>query len=82
MGRVLNVSTSGFYDWLEAKPSQRALRSKNIRAHVLDVYKSSLGIYGSAKISQEMRKSPERETGCRNTVAKAMREMGLKSRVS
>jgi RNA polymerase-interacting CarD/CdnL/TRCF family regulator len=61
MCRVLNVSTSGFYDWLEAKPSQRALRSKSIKAHVLDVYKSSHGIYGSAKISQEMRNSPERE---------------------
>ena len=63
MCRVLNVSTSGFYDWLEAKPSQRALRSKSIKAHVLDVYKSSQGIYGSAKIAQEMWNSPEREAG-------------------
>ena len=82
MCRILNVSTSGFYDSLDVKPSQRALRSKSIKAHVLDVYKSSHGIYGSAKISQEMRNSPERETACRNTVAKAMREMGLKSCVS
>lgn len=82
MCRVLDVSTSGFYDWLAAKPSQRALRSNSIKAHVLDVYKSSQGIYGSAKIAQEMRNSPERETACRNTVAKAMREMGLKSCVS
>jgi len=74
MCRVLDVSTSGFYDWLEAKPSQRALRSKSIKAHVLDVYKSSQGIYGSAKIAQEMRNSPERETACRNTVADPSRQ--------
>lgn len=82
MCRVLAVSKSGFYKWLSATPSPRAQRREAIKADVRRVYESSSGIYGSAKISQELRNSGELETACRNTVAKAMKEMGLKSRVS
>lgn len=82
MCRVLRVSKSGFYKSLKAEPSPRTQRSERIRATVLDIHERSNQIYGSYKIAEVMRTSEELETACRNTVAAAMREMGLKSRVS
>ncbi len=43
------------------------------------MYESSRGIYGSAKFTLELRNSLELDTASRNTVAREMREMGLKS---
>jgi len=79
---VLNVSKSGYYAWLRRAPSSRTQRRERINAAVRQVYTASQGVYGSVKIAKELAGSDELETACRNTVARAMREMGLKSRVS
>jgi putative transposase len=79
---VLCVSKSGYYAWLDRPPSSRALRRERIDAAVRQVHAASHGIYGSGKIAKELAQCEELETACRNTVAQAMREMGLKSRVS
>lgn len=79
---VLGVSKSGYYASLDRQPSRRAQRRERIEAAVRQVHVASHGIYGSAKIAKELAQSDELETACRNTVARAMREMGLKSRVS
>ena len=79
---VLEVSASGYYDWLEHPPSPRAERHQQIQAAVRQVHAESHGIYGSVKIAQQLRERPDLESACRNTVAQAMRELGLKSRVS
>ena len=81
MCRVLNVSRSGFYKSLHAQPSERVLRSHRIREQVKRLYEQSHCTYGSYKISKAMNKSEELESACRKTVAKAMRKMGLKSRI-
>ena len=80
--RVLGVSKSGFYKWLKAVPSPRARRSQRIRATVREIHEQSNRIYGSYKIAEVMQADDDLETACRNTVASAMREIGLKSRVS
>ena len=82
MCRVLQVSTSGFYQWLSAEPGPRAQRTEAIQADVRKVYEESHGVYGSYKIAETLKADDHLESACRNTVAKAMREMGLKSRVS
>jgi putative transposase len=82
MCRVLGVSKSGFYKWLAAEPSPRAKRSERIRATVRDIHEQSRQIYGSYKIAEVMQADDDLETACRNTVASAMRELGLKSKVS
>lgn len=82
MCRVLRVSTSGFYGSLKRKPGPRAQRTETIKADVRKVYQDSHGIYGSYKVAQKLREDDQLETACRNTVAKAMKEMGIKSRVS
>lgn len=82
MCRVLQVSKSGFQQWRTAEPSARAERSARIRDTVREVYSQSGGIYGSRKIARRMRDDEHLESACRNTVATAMREMGLKSKVT
>jgi putative transposase len=82
MCHVLNVAKSGFYKWRCAKPSLRAQRGQRIRAAVKQVHEQSGGIYGSYKIAQQLEQDDRLESACRNTVAAAMRELGLRSKVS
>jgi putative transposase len=82
MCRVLQVSKSGYYRWVKAKPSLRTLRAERIQVSVKQVYEESNQIYGSVKITDQLGKDDRLETACRNTVAAAMREMGLKWCVS
>jgi putative transposase len=78
---VLDVSKSGYYASLDREVSERAKRHERIRVSVARVHAQSHGIYGSLKISQALAQHDELESACRNTVAAAMRELGLKSRV-
>ena len=79
---VLRVSPSGYYAWLDRVPSERAMRHERIKQSVAAVYAESHGIYGSLKIVDQLQKRDDLESACRNTVAAAMREIGLKSKVS
>jgi putative transposase len=81
MCRAFQVSTSGYYDWRVCKPSPRAERHERIKQSVEQVFVESHGNYGSVKIAKELQRS-DLESACRNTVAAAMQELGLKSRVS
>lgn len=82
MCHVLRVSPSGYYDSLDRKPSKRTQRHVRIHQAVQQVHSESHGIYGSAKIADQLQERGDLESACRNTVATAMRELGLKSRVS
>lgn len=82
MCRVLQVSKSGFYRRRRAKPGLRAQRTQRIHEAVQLVHEQSHHIYGSAKIAEQLQQDDQLESACRNTVAKAMREMGLKSCIS
>ena len=79
MCRVLEVSRSGYYRWLNQKPSQRELDNQSLDAEIREIYDGSKQRYGSPKITRELR-----ARGCRvskNRVAKRMREAGLRSKV-
>jgi len=75
--RVLKVSRAGFYAWRDRPVSPRAERTARIQQAVQQVHANSHGIYGSVKITKKLVQMPELEPVCRNTVAKAMRELGL-----
>lgn len=81
MCEVLNVSTAGYYDSIDRPPSARAERHERIQQAVEQVHAESYGIYGSQKVAEVLQQREDMESACRNTVAAAMREMGLKSRV-
>lgn len=80
--RVLCVSKSGYYKSLSPKTSQRRQRTQRIRHDVKKIYEESRQIYGSYKIAQELQNDETMESACRNTVAKAMKDLDLKSCVS
>ena len=82
MCEVLQVSKSGYYSALDRPPSPRAQRSERIRASVRQVHAQSHGIYGSWKVADQLQQRDDLEFACRNTVARAMREMGLQSCVT
>ena len=82
MCKVMGVSTSGFYASRRAEPSPRKLRTQKLHQDIAKVHRDSNEILGSYKIAKELRKDPKLESACRNTVARAMQEMGLRSRVS
>lgn len=81
MCRVLQVSKSGYYRSRKAQPGPRAQRTEKIHAAVKQVYDLSHQTYGSVKIAKELQKRDDLEPACRNTAAKAMRDLGLKSKV-
>jgi putative transposase len=78
---ALHVSTSGFYDSIDRQPSERAMRHERIQRDVEQVHAESHGVYGSVKVAEVLQKREDMESACRNTVAAAMRELGLKSKV-
>jgi putative transposase len=78
---VLNVSPSGYYDAMDRPPSDRAKRHVRIQQAVEQVHAESYEIYGSQKVAEALQQREDLESACRNTVAAAMREMGIKSRV-
>ena len=78
---VLHVSTSGYYASLDREPSPRAQRQERIQQAVQQVHAESHGTYGSRKIANQLETRDDLEPACRNTVATAMREMGLVSNV-
>jgi putative transposase len=79
---LLKVSRAGYYDSVDRPTSNRAARTAKIRQCVRHVYDESHAIYGSAKIAERLHERDELETACRNTVARAMKTMGLNSRVA
>ena len=78
---TLQASTSGYYGSLTRETSPRAQRHARIQEAVQQVHAESHGNYGSHKITRELEQRDDLESACRNTVACAMREMGLSSRV-
>ena len=78
---VLGVSTSGYYDSRDRPPSARAERHQRIQEAVQEVHAESHGVFGSVKVAKVLERREDLEPACRNTVAAAMRELGLKSRV-
>ena len=81
MCQILKVSRSGYYDSVDRPMSKRAQRTKKIRESVRQVFDENYAIYGPAKVAKALAKHEELESACRNTVARAMQDLGLKSRV-
>lgn len=75
MCRWLEVSRSGFYEWLGRLPSAAARRRAGIAALVAAVFKHSRGTYGARRIAAMLARNGE-TVGVR-LVAKVMDKLGL-----
>jgi transposase InsO family protein len=78
MCRVLEVSPSGFYAWLTRPPSARTQRTAALVDEITATHEEFEQRYGSPRVFDELRKRHVRVS--RNTVAKLMRDNGLRAR--
>lgn len=76
---ILEVSRSGFYDWLSREPSARAQRRSRLAAEIKTAFEASRQTYGSWRITSEL--SERGFKASRNTIAKIMRQEGICGRM-
>ncbi len=78
MCKVFEVSKSGYYHWLHAKPSKRWRENELLLIDIRDVFESSHQTYGSPRIKAELDKMGY--SASRPRVARIMRAAGLMAR--
>ena len=76
MCRHLGVSTSGYYDWRDRKPSQRAIDNDRLLSRIKTLHTDSDGVMGAPRIWDDLRY--EGETCSLNRVARLMQVNDLK----
>ena len=72
---VLEVSASGFYDWLKRTPGRRAQVNEALAARIRAVHETSRQTYGYLRVHAELRARGERVG--KHRVARLMTQMGL-----
>ncbi len=78
MCRVLKVSRSGYYRWLNRVETPGELRRREMEELVKQTYEEFEAAYGAPRITKELN-----ELGhpcCVNYIAKIMSEQGIKAR--
>jgi transposase InsO family protein len=73
----LDVSSSGYYGWLErrSQPGRRACENQTLAKEIQAIHEESRQTYGSPRIVMELRKQGKRHG--RNRVSRLMNEEGL-----
>jgi transposase InsO family protein len=79
MCRVLEVSRSGYYDWVDRPESHRAKRHRDLTVKILQAHIESRKIYGAPRIHGDLTDHGERVG--KNTVACLMRKANIQSKV-
>ncbi|MDQ3660846.1 MAG: IS3 family transposase, partial [Actinomycetota bacterium] len=77
MCRVLEISTSGYYDWLGRRPSERSLGDHILLCRIKGIHKASRETYGAPRVHVELREDYGVRCG-RKRVARIMRAAGIK----
>jgi putative transposase len=78
MCRVLDVSSSGFYDWLERPESPRAVENRALVAKIQAIHGDSRRTYGSPRVHASLQDAGYRIG--RNRVARLMRDHAIRAR--
>lgn len=75
---VLEVSRSGYYDWLERPASAAAKRMEALKVKIKKVHEENRCVYGSRRVCAAIK--AEGETVCANTVARGMKELEIRAK--
>lgn len=78
MCSLFSVSKSGYYEWTKRQESNRSQRRKQLEKCIRRIFLDSRQLYGSPKIWHVLKQEGIRVS--RKTVARIMKELGLKSR--
>jgi len=77
--RVLQLSPSGYYAWLQGDVSHRTRSDELLSKKILALYNESDGTYGSVRLHQALQQSGEKVG--RNRVIKLMKQLNLQAKV-
>jgi transposase InsO family protein len=75
---VLEVSRSGYYEWLDREPSGQARRREELAAKIQAIHDENRRVYGSPRVHQVLKS--QGESVCENTVAKLMKQRQIKAK--
>jgi transposase InsO family protein len=79
--RVLEVARSGYYGWLKDQATTaRDMANSQLAEQIKTIYEAKRGIYGSPRITQELRRAGQKCNHKR--VERLMRQHGLKGRTA
>lgn len=78
MCRLLDVSRSGFHEWLRQPLSDRALEDRRLLGLIRAAYTASHGVYGAPRIFLDLREAGE--TCSKHRVARIMRAKSMQAR--
>ena len=73
---LLNVSSSGYYEWASRPPSDRALSDAWLTEKIREIHEANRHVYGAPRIHAELRMTYGINVG-RKRVERLMREAGL-----
>jgi transposase InsO family protein len=79
MAKVLGVSRSGYYDFLEKGKSEREAANERLKKEIKRIHEKNRGVYGSPRVHNELKKQGEKCS--RKRVAKLMREEGIQAKM-
>lgn len=79
MCHSIKVSCSGFYKWLSRPKSNREKKTAELSALIQQEYENSRQIYGSPRITQELKK--KNRVVSRSYVARLMKKLNLRSKI-
>ena len=75
--RVLSVSSSGFYDWLDRPMSTTAAKNRQLTTKIRCFHKASNDIYGAPRLQRDL--SDDGEHVSRQRVSRLMKGHRLQS---
>jgi len=76
MCQILNVSSSGYYDWRSRPESAQALSNSKLDSEIREIYDEHKQRYGAPRVTDELK---DRDFQCsENRVARRMAKLGLK----
>jgi transposase InsO family protein len=76
--QVLEVSRSGYYQWINRPQSERDKRREELVARIKVAAVEGRGVYGSPRICKAL--AAQGQSVCENTVAKVMRAAGIRAK--
>jgi len=78
MCRILQVSRSGYYGWIDRPESKRSQENRVLLKAIKDIHEANKEIYGSPRITEEL---PSKNIkASRNLVARMMAKNGMRSK--
>ena len=73
---LLGVSRSGYYDWINRPPSDRALSDARLLGRIEQIHAANRGVYGAPRVHAELRLAHGVRVG-RKRVERLMRQAGI-----